>query len=94
MKENGGIRACHCPLSLALNQQTDRTWFIGGVDGGINAFSWGEDKCHVALGDKAERFNRKWENGEKIKPFSFDFPDKAGKVLIVTDKAGKMRLSA
>ena len=95
VKRNGNVAASHCPLALALNQQTDRTWFIGRSRRDVlKALSWGKDGFNVTLGDKTNRFEKRLANGEKVKPFLFDFPDAAGKIMVATDKDGKMYLSA
>ena len=71
-KKDGSTCSCHCPISLALNQQTDyHGWFVSHDY--KEAMTLGENR--FKLPKVASMFLKKWEqNKNDAVPFSFDMP--------------------
>jgi len=70
--KNGVNCACHCPISLALNQQTDfHGWFVSPYCD--EAMTLGGNRFE--LPKSASIFLKKWvQNKHDAAPFSFDIP--------------------
>lgn len=71
VKKDGSTCSCHCPISLALNQQTDyHGWFVYDDK---EAMTLGENR--FKLPKVASIFLKKWRwNKNDAVPFSFDIP--------------------
>jgi len=84
-----------CPISLALNKQTDyHGWFISNIEhNNIENNEWeamafrafknrknGKNNPRFRLPLKAIMFLKKWEDREVVGPFSFEVPNE--KVII------------
>jgi len=72
VKKDGTTCSCHCPVSLALNQQTDfHGWFVSHYY--KEAMTLGGNR--FKLPKVASVFLEKWEQNRNYSvPFSFDMP--------------------
>lgn len=72
-EKNYKIDACHCPISLALNKNTDyHGWFVSSDKAFVIR---SDDTVNFFLPRSAKRFLKQWSlNFRNVKPFSFMAP--------------------
>jgi hypothetical protein len=61
-----------CPIALALNRTTNQSWFVGTTTAWRKGSPTGDD---VQLGDSVRAFIDRYDSGEVVDPFEFEFPD-------------------
>jgi hypothetical protein len=62
-----------CPVALALNEATERTWIVGSdsaaYKGNFAGFGWSDD---IKLPLEARRFIARVDSKRSVLPFSFE----------------------
>ena len=62
---------CYCPVALALNEQTDRTWFVAYNFAYLIKDNEIKQKGKIALPHKICEWIREFDNHEYMEPTEF-----------------------